>query len=197
MNEALRYNEGKAELAEILQFDNALEALAKVMSQGGVKYEHRNWLKGGKPDAEYLNSALRHLLSFEQGEFYDQDTGCAHIAHVAWNMLALLRLNHHDAPVLDPEFDQQEYLDRYSEPTLEETRAKWDAIAERTPLPLSQVMGEPPYDPTEWVNKRVVTTLGADVWVRSYDATRERYLVEGFGGEQYMTDISFDPIFDG
>lgn len=191
MNEALRYNEGKAELAEILQFDNALEALAKVMSQGGVKYEHRNWLKGGKPDAEYLNSAMRHLLSFEQGEFYDQDTGCAHIAHVAWNMLALLRLNHHDAPALDPEFDQQGYLDRYSEPTLEETRARYDAIAEREEGGWSP---RAKWDPSEAVNKRVVTTLGKDVWVRSYDADRAVYLVEDIGGEQFLTDISFDPI---
>lgn len=182
--EALRYNEGKAELAEILQFGNALEALAKVMSQGGVKYEHRNWLKGNKPDAEYINSAMRHLLSFEQGEFYDADTGCAHVAHVAWNMLALLRLNHTDAPLLDPEFDQEGYLDRYSNPTIGELRAKWDAIAYRE------------LAPGERIGERAITPLGQSIWIRAYDETRERFLVEGYGGETFLTDLRFEPIFD-
>jgi len=117
MNKALRYNEDKPELSEILQFDNGLEALAKVMSQGGVKYAHRNWLKGGKPDQEYMDSAMRHLLSIAGGEHYDADTGCTHAAHVAWNMLAMLRLNYTDVPVLDETFDQRGYLDRYTIPT--------------------------------------------------------------------------------
>tara|TARA_R110000787_G_scaffold72080_1_gene160550 strand:- start:488 stop:943 length:456 start_codon:yes stop_codon:yes gene_type:complete len=117
MNKALRYNDDKPELSELLQFGNGLEALAKVMSQGGVKYEHRNWLRGGKPDQEYMDSAMRHLLSIAGGEHYDSDTGCTHAAHVAWNMLAMLRLNYEDVPVLDETFDQRGYLERYTIPT--------------------------------------------------------------------------------
>ena len=110
---ALRDNAGKPELAYVLDLRHALEALAAVFSQGAVKYLPRNWMKGGKEDDEYLGAALRHLLKYRNGEDYDQETGCLHMAHVMWNVSALIELNlrHHD--VLDPEFDQAAFLARY------------------------------------------------------------------------------------
>lgn len=112
MNEALRYNEGKCELGRLRQFGEALEAVAEVMAQGAIKYDDRNWLTGGKPDAEYLDSADRHLLKWaNEGEWYDSETGCAHVAHAAWNLLALLKLNYSDMPRRDPGFDQPGFLD--------------------------------------------------------------------------------------
>ena len=59
---ALRFNEGKPKLSELLYFANALEDLAAVCSQGAIKYDSGNWLKGGKPLNEYLDSAMRHLV---------------------------------------------------------------------------------------------------------------------------------------
>lgn len=94
---AARANDGKAELAtELLHFD--LEWLARHCEAGRAKYpdvEGRpNWLLGGKPDAEYLNAAMRHLQKHVQGELYDRETGTAHAAAVAWNMLAMLTVNY-------------------------------------------------------------------------------------------------------
>lgn len=110
---ALRFNEGKAELSLVLDFGSALDKLTKVMSQGAIKYDDKNWLKGGKPDKEYLDSALRHITAYVEGEAWDKDIGTHHIANAAWNMLALLRCNQNDLPNLDPEFDQDAFKAKY------------------------------------------------------------------------------------
>lgn len=90
---ALRANSGKPQLGELLCFGHGLSAVSRVLEQGGKKYAHRNWMKGGKPDGEYIDSALRHLMAIQGGELHDQETGCLHESHVAWNMLAMTRLN--------------------------------------------------------------------------------------------------------
>jgi len=117
MTEALRYNDTKPELHRVMDFGSALEKVAKVMEMGAIKYEDGNWLQGGKPDAEYLDSALRHILAFQDlgQEEYDTDSGCHHLAHAAWNMLALLRLNRDGAPDLAYGFDFDAYVDRWAE----------------------------------------------------------------------------------
>ena len=112
---ALRFNEGKPELGRLLEFGSALDKLVKVMEQGAVKYADGNWLLGGKPDREYIDSALRHMQAFSSGEDFDPDIGTHHLAHAAWNLLALLRLNLDFEPSLDPEFDQAGFVKRYTE----------------------------------------------------------------------------------
>jgi hypothetical protein len=96
MPEALRHNKGKPELAQLFHFD--LRWLADHMSAGRVKYPDTapgvpNWTLGGKPDAEYLDAAARHLAHLVQGEDYDIELGTHHAAAVAWNMLAMLTCN--------------------------------------------------------------------------------------------------------
>jgi len=113
-DQALRFNEGKPELGRLLEFGSALDKLVAVMQQGATKYEEANWLLGGKPDREYIDSALRHLQAFSAGEEFDPDIGTHHLAHAAWNMLALLRLNRDDAPRIDPEFDQEAFVKKYT-----------------------------------------------------------------------------------
>lgn len=91
---AARMNEGKPELGYILEFPTALEAFARVKMLGAAKYNRGNWKKGGKPDNEYLDACLRHLTAFVSGEFYAQDSGCSHLAHATWNLMALQELNY-------------------------------------------------------------------------------------------------------
>ena len=90
---AERQNVGKPQLSEILKFDHALDALARVMEEGAKKYSQDNWLKGGKEDQEYFDCAARHLKKMVNGEKFDPDMGVLHAAEVAWNMLAYIRLN--------------------------------------------------------------------------------------------------------
>jgi len=114
MSQALRFNDDKIQLSRIREFGSAIRKVVSVMQQGAIKYEDGNWLLGGKPDKEYLDSLDRHVQLFTEGEIYDKDSGNHHMAHAAWNCLALLRLNADDLPEIDPEFDQEAFIARWS-----------------------------------------------------------------------------------
>lgn len=43
----------------------------------------------------YKAAMLRHLLEYEKGNKVDEDTGCQHLAQVAWNAIAMLYLDKH------------------------------------------------------------------------------------------------------
>ena len=102
MSEALRFNEGKPRLSYFMRsFPRMVEAVARVKEFGANKYMEDNWRAGNKPDREYWDSLFRHLLYIFQGEMYDQDSGCLHLAHAVWNLSALLELNYPNLPVID------------------------------------------------------------------------------------------------
>lgn len=94
---ATRDNSGKPQMGFVLDFPIAMEALCRVKELGAVKYERDNWKLGGKPDSEYYDAALRHLFAAknakDEGEQVAGDSGCLHLAHAAWNILALIELN--------------------------------------------------------------------------------------------------------
>lgn len=85
-NQALRYNTGKIRYDLLEPY--ALEQLANVFTKGAEKYSDHNWLKG-MDWSKMIASLKRHLASFEQGEDFDKETELLHIAHVAWNAMAL------------------------------------------------------------------------------------------------------------
>lgn len=93
--QTMRHNEGKPQLSHILEFDGALDELARVCEHGAVKYDRGNWKKGG-PNAELfslLDSAMRHAKKRANGEVFDTDPkmkNVRHLAQVAWNALAAL-----------------------------------------------------------------------------------------------------------
>ena len=90
---AARHNEGKTEFSYILDWPRAMAALTWVCAFGARKYKRKQWKLGGKPDEEYLDSAMRHIFAHVNGERTDPESGCLHIAHAAWNLLSLLELN--------------------------------------------------------------------------------------------------------
>ncbi|MHC4300565.1 MAG: dATP/dGTP diphosphohydrolase domain-containing protein [Planctomycetota bacterium] len=104
MAEALRFNSDKPMMAYFMRsFPRMAEAIARVKEMGAIKYNDGNWRLGNKPDDEYWNSMFRHLNYIFNGEDYDEDTGCLHLAHAVWNMCALLELNYPDLPARDDE----------------------------------------------------------------------------------------------
>lgn len=107
MNEAKRFNEGKPKLAYILEFPSVAEAVSRIMEFGAAKYEDGNWKLGGKPDREYLDSMMRHLRLWLEGEVYDQDSGCSHLGHAIWNLMALQQLNHKDEVIDEKVFSER------------------------------------------------------------------------------------------
>ena len=62
----------------------ALKRLAQHYENGGNKYDDRNWEKG-QPLASYLDSAIRHLIEFQEG-LRDED----HLAAAAWNIFSII-----------------------------------------------------------------------------------------------------------
>ncbi|ANA86302.1 hypothetical protein BEN60_gp061 [Gordonia phage Smoothie] len=64
--------------------------LAELYGRGAAKYADRNWENGY--DWSLSFSALqRHAWQFWDGENFDEETGAAHLASVAWHALALLQ----------------------------------------------------------------------------------------------------------
>jgi len=82
-----RYDVGKLRY-DLLPVD-AIRELVKVYTKGAEKYADRNWEKG-MSWSRVVGPLMRHLEKFRQGEQYDAETGCHHMAMVAWNALALV-----------------------------------------------------------------------------------------------------------
>jgi hypothetical protein len=111
---ALRFNTGKPEVHYILFYPEFLAALAEVQAQGGRKYGYGNWTAGGKPNSEYYDAAIRHLLSHFNGEIYDDDLGTRHLVQAIWNLMQVLEQNGDGGPHIDPEFDQAAFEEKWA-----------------------------------------------------------------------------------
>jgi len=84
----LRKNDGK--LRYDLLEPYAIQELVKVFTEGAKKYSDFNWIDGGMDYTKMLASLKRHIAAFELGEDIDPETKCHHMAHAAWNALALV-----------------------------------------------------------------------------------------------------------
>ena len=85
---------GKIPVAQgVLQyFPRALTAVAEVSQIGARKYSWKGWEKVPDGINRYTNALARHLLAMDTEGTRDADTGCLHLAQVAWNALAALEL---------------------------------------------------------------------------------------------------------
>lgn len=63
----------------------AVHRLAQHFENGAVKYGERNWEKG-IPISDYIDSALRHLFRYLDGEDSED-----HLAAAAWNCLCAIQ----------------------------------------------------------------------------------------------------------
>jgi len=73
-------------------FSRALRAVAEVGTHGAVKYSARGWLAVPDGEGRYTDALYRHLLADASGDALDVDSGLQHLAHAAWNLLAVLEL---------------------------------------------------------------------------------------------------------
>lgn len=60
----------------------ALLHLGEVMKLGANKYGAFNWRDTPVPAETYMDAAMRHLLSWQDGESVDPESGMSHLAHV-------------------------------------------------------------------------------------------------------------------
>lgn len=56
--------------------------LGEVMKLGAEKYGPFNWRETPVPAETYIDAAGRHLLSWQDGEDTDPESGMSHLAHV-------------------------------------------------------------------------------------------------------------------
>lgn len=66
-----------------------LADLAEVYTVGCKTYGDNNWRQGIKW-SRILGAMFRHLEAFRGGEMKDKESGCYHLASVAWGAFALL-----------------------------------------------------------------------------------------------------------
>ena len=81
---------GKVRMILVLDgFKRALTEVGKVGTFGAKKYSDNGWMEVENGINRYRDAMYRHLFATD---FYDNDSGLPHMAHAAWNMLALLEL---------------------------------------------------------------------------------------------------------
>lgn len=73
-------------------FARALWAVSEVGSFGAVKYTENGWVEVPNGQARYDDAGMRHWLKDKMGERVDNDSKLIHLAHDAWNALAVLDL---------------------------------------------------------------------------------------------------------
>lgn len=95
---ALRYNEGKPRLGLIPP--QIIEGLGAVLTFGAKKYGDHNWKKG-LSDENCLSSCLRHIMKYQRGEVYDEESGLHHLAHAACNLAFILYFNENNIQRID------------------------------------------------------------------------------------------------
>lgn len=87
-----------------------LEELARVYGYGATKYAPDNWRKGYKWSLNFA-AMLRHAFAFWKGENVDPESGCEHLAHVAWHALTLMWFRRH-RPEHDDRYEPVDQLAR-------------------------------------------------------------------------------------
>jgi len=86
--DAYRLNKGKAEL-HYIPF-KVLMKVAEIFSFGAEKYLPFNYkTKKALPDVSFINSALRHIGAYNDGEDLDPESKLHHIDHAIVNLLML------------------------------------------------------------------------------------------------------------
>jgi hypothetical protein len=83
-----RYSEGKPKMVATPVF--GMYEVGRVAEYGTNKYALFDWVEG-QSFSTLLNCAARHLFRALMNPMArDQESGCLHLGHVAWNVMALL-----------------------------------------------------------------------------------------------------------
>lgn len=76
---------------ELLPLED-MEDVVKVYTAGAKKYGPNTWQNLPDGYNRYKAALLRHLVEYDKGNKIDEETGCHHLAAVAWNAIAMLHI---------------------------------------------------------------------------------------------------------
>lgn len=103
----IKLDTGKNRLSLVFEgFSNALWQVGEVGTFGANKYTDNGWQTVENPEERYTNALLRHLFKYYNGEHFDKESGLNHLAHLAWNALAILEL--YEERTKNENFDRNE-----------------------------------------------------------------------------------------
>ena len=127
--QADRFNAGKPEWS-LVDFQS-LEPMVRVLEFGAKKYSRNNWKKG-LPINSILDSLMRHVIAYKDGEDLDPESGVSHIGHMMCNLMFLSYVDRN----LKEKFDDRE------EPPAKEWNVTvdkdWKVNVDRA-LPMTQI----------------------------------------------------------
>lgn len=72
-----------------------LEEVVRVYTFGANKYAPNSWQNLDDGYNRYKAALMRHIVAHEKGEFLDGESGLPHLAHAAWNAIAMLHFGTH------------------------------------------------------------------------------------------------------
>lgn len=93
--DGMKYDNGKLLGAIVVEdFPRALKAIAEIGTYGAQKYKRSSWHTVPNGIQRYSDAEFRHLLDINiEGKYSrDRESGLLHMAHRAWNVLAVLEL---------------------------------------------------------------------------------------------------------
>lgn len=85
-----------------------IEDIVRVYTEGAKKYADNSWKDIPDGFNRYFAATMRHLVAYAKGERFDSDTGCMHLAQVAWNAIALLYYDKHNKGLIGWESQEKE-----------------------------------------------------------------------------------------
>lgn len=88
-----KLDQGKVKAGVLYDFSEALFQVAQIGTYGAEKYTRGGWQSVPNGAERYFDAFWRHLLESRHQEC-DDDTGLSHLAHAAWNLLAVIELKH-------------------------------------------------------------------------------------------------------
>ena len=67
-----------------------IEEIFTSVLEAGLKkgYPKDSWTKKGATEEMFLAAARRHINRRRKGELIDPETGCSHLAHAGWQLMA-------------------------------------------------------------------------------------------------------------
>jgi hypothetical protein len=89
----VKYDSAKHRPALVIDgFASALDEIALVATFGANKYTDDGWVDVPDGVKRYKDAMYRHLMAEAKGQAVDSESGLLHLAHAAWNILAVLEL---------------------------------------------------------------------------------------------------------